>query len=121
MAPPLPVVRPPQTVLKCPACGWSWEQLPTPTPVGGYQPAEHVCPNRKCSQRHWVIIYRLILGGTTRLEVVELDPSPGKDPECYRAFLSGLRDRLGRHLFDSESIEFYVYLKSLKPEDRRSA
>lgn len=100
-----------QAALACPACGWHWTAIATPSaPYIGLQAVRHQCPNVRCSERHWVIVYRLRLLPRLRLEVVDTVRIHGTTPAHLRECLRKVP------ALDGDTLEFIVAAASLTPE-----
>lgn len=72
--------------LDCPECRMRWDRLPIPAPVQGLQATYQRCPSRKCTRRHWIIVYRVEFV-PMRLRVVSVVHLLGRDPQSIRQTL----------------------------------
>ena len=110
----------PRDLDTCPACDFKWSSLPAPYPLNGYQPVEHLCPNRKCRNRHWLRLYKEVFGPVTRLDVIDNLPFPGgEDPDRYRALLERIRRPDGHRMFDADQEEACGTMKRLQAVRRQ--
>lgn len=99
----------PQEALKCPSCGFHWTP-PIAMPFIGYQPFIYRCPNRKCTQKHWLLVYKLTARAALRLRVHAVVTLLGRDRGSVRDSLRQVPD------LDEDSIEFFLTVLFLKLE-----
>lgn len=103
-------VAPKPTALQCPSCNWDWNDVPRPAMTRDPHPVVYNCPNRKCRERHWVMLYQVTFFPQPRWNVVAIEKSLGPDP-------ASLRDSLRQFPQLSEAdVDEFVALAELKPE-----
>lgn len=85
--------------------------MATPSaPYIGMHVTRYECPNWRCRQRHWILIYRLRLIPRLRLELVDIVRSFGPTPEDLRVSLRSIAS------IDDETVELIVAAAALTPE-----
>jgi hypothetical protein len=106
----MPAIAPKSISLQCPSCRWDWNDVPRPTVTLDTYPVAYTCPNRKCTQRHWVMLYRMTFFPSPRWIVAAVARSFGPDP-------ASLRDSLRQFPQLTEAaIDAFVAIAELRPE-----
>lgn len=104
------VNRAPATALCCPECGWGWPAAPRPSvPSLHLQPIRYRCPNTRCRQQHWLIVYRMEYS-PLRLEVVDVVRCYGSVPEALERSLRQIKG------IGEGELKAMVQMMALQPE-----